>query len=221
MPYESEAVQKATQESAAGAELTDEVFEEIVKEIEETLVLPTQKHQPQIILCPVGLVGSGKTTVIKLLSARLGLVRISGDEIRRQLQLKDYNLLRTLEIADSLAKKYIDLGYSIGIDSDCAGNGKDLVRANTEEHPDIRIIWIHVQAPEPLILERLRIRHQPSDNAEHHPILRDADHAIANYLRRKPLHEHLDFPFLYTFDMSRDDLAKQIDEAVEMIEKIK
>lgn len=211
MQNDSESIRKANQESAQGTNLSDDAFEQIVKETEDSLAIPAQKRQPQILLCPVGLIGSGKTTVITPLSERLHLIRISGDEIRKRLASKGYNYLRVLEITSHLVKKYLGLGYSIAIDSDCAGAGRDMIQQTAKKYPAINIIWIHIHAPELCILERLRVRH-PSSN--------DAERMIASYMRRKPLHERLDFPFLYIFDTSRDDLPQQINEAMGLIEAI-
>ncbi|MDE1944098.1 MAG: hypothetical protein KGH97_01205 [Patescibacteria group bacterium] len=51
----------------------------------------------QVFLAPVGRVGAGKTTVVKPLAERLGLVRISSDEIRKLLKERGlgYGPLRT------------------------------------------------------------------------------------------------------------------------------
>jgi len=45
----------------------------IKKEYEDTLVFPVIKPDPQFVLCPIGLVGAGKTTVMMPLAERLSL----------------------------------------------------------------------------------------------------------------------------------------------------
>src|SRR3989304_39914 len=45
-----------------------EVLEEVKKKYERSLVIPNTKPSPQWILMPVGVVGSGKTTVVKPLA---------------------------------------------------------------------------------------------------------------------------------------------------------
>lgn len=59
-----------------------EILEKGAREYEESLVIPTTKSCPQWMLMPVGLVGAGKTTVVKPLARRLGLIRMSTDEVR-------------------------------------------------------------------------------------------------------------------------------------------
>ena len=52
-----------------------------------------KKANQELILCPVGLVGAGKTTVLKPISKILNLVRVSSDEIRGILKQEGYNFL--------------------------------------------------------------------------------------------------------------------------------
>lgn len=200
-------------ESTKGNMLKDNALQNILQEVDDSLAISVKKHIPQILLCPVGLVGAGKTTVIKPLSTRLGLVRISTDEIRKHLKAKGYNYLRTTEIAELLIQKHLEGGYSVAIDADCAGSTQKIVSKLTDES-GIVPIWIHINPPESFILNKLR-------TYKHTWLFKDASEAIDNYLRRKPLHEKLNLPFLYTFDTSKENLSQQIDEVVHLIEQIK
>ena len=203
---------RATQEEASGHTLTDDQIPAILEVMDASLVVPKEKAQPQRLLCPVGLVGAGKTTVVEPLSLKLGFIRISTDEIRKYLKSQGYNYLRTKEIAAALIKKYIQLGHSVAIDADCAGSTKEIIEYLTKQ-TGITPIWIHIHPPEAFILNKLR-------TYNHTWLFKDADQAIENYERRKPLHEHLDQPFVYTFDPSRPDLDRQIDEAIQRIRSL-
>ncbi|MFA6072331.1 MAG: hypothetical protein WC810_27530 [Janthinobacterium sp.] len=111
-------LESANQESTDGKELTDFEFNSILEKYKESIEIPPTKPTKQWILCAIGLVGAGKTTVIKPLSQSLNLVRISTDEIRRILLENGYNLLRTIELAKFLTKKFLDDGYSLALDGD-------------------------------------------------------------------------------------------------------
>jgi len=197
-------------ESKVGQDLTAADFDKISQLYEKQLELPSVKSANQILLCPVGLVGSGKTTVVKPLSKALSLVRISTDEVRRILKENGFNYVRTREIAKNLIAKYLKQGFSVAIDADCIGYVDGLINEVSQD-PRIKVIWIHIKPPESFILNKLR-------NYKHTWLFKDADDAIHCYQERKPLHEHLDMPFLYTFDTSRDDLNMQIEEAIKLIQ---
>lgn len=200
------------EESKVGKDVMAADFENISQLYEKQLELPSGKPMHQILLCPVGLVGSGKTTVVKPLSKALSLLRISSDEIRKILKENGFNYVRTREIAKNLIGKYLKQGFSVAIDADCAGSSYELIN-EISRNPQIKVIWIHINPPESFILNKLR-------NYKHTWLFENADDAIHCYQERKPLHEHLDMPFLYTFDTSRDNLDEQVKEAIELIQAI-
>lgn len=199
-------------ESKVGQDLTAADFDKISQLYEKQLELPSVKPTHQILLCPVGLVGSGKTTIVKPLSQALSLVRISTDEVRKMLKENGFNYIRTREIAKNLIGKYLKQGYSVAIDADCVGALREVIDKIGND-PRIKVIWIHINPPESFIINKLR-------NYKHTWLFKDADDAIHCYQERKLLHEHLDVPFLYTFDTSREDLDLQIEEANKLIKAI-
>lgn len=178
---------------------------------EGNLVLPTVQPPVQFILCPVGLIGAGKSTVTKILAEKLFLVRISTDEIRKILNDKGLPYTDTLKIAGSLALKYIKLGYSIAIDADCAGLESQALISQAEKDFRVKPVWIRITAPEEIIIQRL-------NNSEKMWLFKTAEGAIKNYMDRKPLHENLTMPFVYTFDTSQNTTDKKIEEAISAIE---
>jgi hypothetical protein len=189
---------------------TEEEIKRVEEEYISTLKLPISKPTPQWMLCPVGLVGSGKTTILRILSERLHLLQLRADDVR--VLLKKYGLAysTTQTIGAHLLEKFLDEGYSIAMDSDCVGKAKQLIE-NMSQKYTIQSIWIHINPPELFILHALQHR-------ETTKIFGSVENALANYERRKPLHEHLDMPFTYTFDPSREDFEKQIEESVGKIE---
>ena len=187
-------------------------IQEFTDKYENQIVAPNKKPRNQFILCPIGLVGAGKTTVVKPLSDKLGLVRISGDEIRELLKEKGHRYDKVQDIATIVAEKYLDEGYSVCSDNDCVTEKTQTILNSLKEKYDLKLVWIHINPPEEFIINKLS-NLKPD-------WLGTAEQMIENYYQRKPLHEHLNFPFVYTFDTSRDNLSNQIEEAAEIVKEV-
>lgn len=186
-----------------------------MSEYEDSLTIPPQPVRKQFILCPVGIVGAGKTTVLKPMSEKLSLVRISGDEIRKSLKEHGLGYDALVPIGSELSKKYLAQGYSLALDSDAASPRSKAIIQKAEQEFGVIPIWIHINPPEEFILNKLRTHEQPTW------LFESADQAVQNYMDRKYLHEDLaGYNFVYEFDTSKNDLDKQIGEAVSIIEKI-
>lgn len=198
-------------ESTDGLVVDDAAFERIKNLYTAQLIIPDQIPERQFFLCPIGLVGAGKTTVIKPLAEHFHLVRISTDEIRKLLQEQGYNHVKTAELAYSIISDFAKKGYGVAVDADCAGNNVAGSIRQAAKAIGAKIAWIHINSPEDFILQKLR-------NFKHTWLFKNADEAIASYYCRKPLHEHLDFPFLYTFNTSHSDLPRQLEDAIGIIE---
>lgn len=198
--------------------MNTELIEKVLSLYESSLEIPTEKPKNQFLLCPVGLVGSGKTTVIKPLCARLSLLRLSTDEVRKII----YNLSATVtleefsKIMTTLFKKYLSQGYSIAIDADCASAiTQNLIQERQRDY-NLKVVWIHVAPGEDFIINKLR-NYSLTHNETW--LFKNADEAVKNYMARKDLHKNLTMPFVYTFDTSLATLGNQIDEAVDVIKK--
>lgn len=192
--------------------LPPEQFQTFVDEYEKTIEIPKEKGR-QFLLCPIGLVGSGKTTVLKPLAERLGLVRISSDDIRKMLKDKGFDYKSMEYVAFSVADYFIAQGYGIAIDADCARPDKREQLEKLATKTAIPLVWIHINPPEEFIINKLT-------NYPHTWLFKNAEEAIENYRARKPLHQNLNFNFTYTFDTSKSNMSEQIAEAVEIIKKI-
>lgn len=191
-----------------------EVLEEVMKECEETLIIPLTKNKPQWMLMPVGLVGAGKTTVIKPLAERLGLIRLSTDEVRQKLKLKGYSYEGCREIIRELSNKYLNLGYSLAFDANTGSKiGMEYNKKTLEAFPNVHQVFIYVNPPEEFIINKLK-------NYKHTWLFKDSEHAVKSFYENKKDFSRPNLPFVYEFDPSRSDLAKQIDEAVIAINKL-
>ncbi len=203
-------LEQANEELGTGRDLSDADFSAVSLLYQRTVHVPDSKPIQQVLLCPVGLVGAGKSTVVKPISERLSFVRISTDEIRKLLKEQGFNYGRTREMAYRLISEFLQKGYSIAIDADCINQeARDAIKKVAEKYR-LASLWIHINPPEEFIINKLR-------NFQHTWLFRDAKDAINNYRRRKPLHaEYLKLiDFYFTFDTSKSDLDAQINQFVE------
>lgn len=191
-----------------------EILEEVAREYEESLAIPAIKNNPQWMLMPVGLIGAGKTTVVKPLAERLGLIRMSTDEVRQKLKERGYSYEGCRDITHELSKKYLNLGYSLAIDANTGSKaGMEYNEKSAEAFPNVRQIFIHVNPPEEFIINKLK-------NYKHTWLFNNDEHAIRLFHENKRNFSRPDLPFVYEFDTSRDNLTTQIDEAVTAIQKV-
>jgi len=197
-------------------DLPDTNFEEIRELYRSQIELPHSKPIKKFLLCPVGIVGAGKTTVVKPLSSRLGLARVSTDEIRKILKEKGFNYNRVRELAFSIAKELVERGYGVAVDANC---GSDKSREEIKEFQTkygIRVVWIHVDPPESFIVNKL-------EKYKHDWLFKDGDEAVEAYFKYKEKYgdfKNLGLPYSYIFDTSGNDLNEQINEAVNIIKNL-
>ena len=186
------------------------LVEKITTDYERSLVIPKDKNSKPFLLCPVGVVGAGKSTVTRPLSEMFSLVRISTDEIRQLfISTKEtYEEDWVYEITQKLIKKYIALGYGIAIDANCA-NKRPLIE-ELSKHYALPIIWVFVNPPEEFVVTKLK-------KYPHGTLFKDVDEALGCYYRSKDALVTKGIPFVYTFDTSRDDIVDQVKEAYELI----
>ena len=189
-----------------------EVLEDVAKEYEQTLVIPAHKPSPQWMLMPVGLVGAGKTTVVKPLTEHFGLIRISADEIRERLKNRGYSYEGLRDMIQELIKKYLGLGYSLACDANTGSTfGLEYNKKTKEAFPHVPHIFIHINPPEQFIINKLK-------NYHHTWLFKDAGHAIKAFRKNKEDFTVPDISFVYTFDPSRDDFQEQLKQGIKAIE---
>jgi predicted kinase len=190
---------------------------QVSKIYEEGLHVPANKSEAPFIICPVGYIGSGKSTVLKLLQQQLPFVRISTDELRKLLrEHNNFDSNHAREISLALISKYSQAGYNVGIDATCwrLASGGDYERDFHDliQKSGARVFWIDIDPPEEFIINKLRAY-------QHTWLFRNGDHAVERYRVHKEAVKKDGIPFLYTFDPSRGNLSEQVDEAVELIRR--
>ncbi len=185
---------------------SDADIEKILSTYYPSIRVPSEKPEKLFILCPVGLPGAGKTTVIKPLAEALSLVRISTDDIRHVLKDENFGYGRIVEMTTRVIEDFLGRGYSVAIDADCGSlETQERIRLRSEEF-GAKPIWINVAPPEAFIINKLR-------TFKHTWLFKDGDVAVANYQSQKARERNLNLPFAYTFDTSHIDLPTQIEEA--------
>lgn len=190
-----------------------EVLDEVLKEYETTLIISKNKQTPQWMLMPVGLIGSGKSTVTKPLADHFGLIRISTDEIRQVLKQKGFSYEGARDIAHNLQIKYLNQGYSIAVDANTgSATGIEFNKKTEKDFPHVRQIFIHINPPEEFIVNKLK-------NYKHTWLFNDGEEAVCNFKENLKKFSLPNLPFIYEFDTSRENLDQQIGEAIDLINK--
>ncbi len=190
-------------------------LEDIEKDFRSSIEIPKSISQKQFFFCPVGLVGAGKTTVTKPISERLGLVRISSDELRKMLKENGHDYSPVKQIGLKLAQEFAQKGLSIAFDMDCGNPEVKEFVEKLAEKLHAKVVYVHINTPKEYIFEKFR-RHPPSWLAE------NPEDMINNYYaqKEKRTKENTPFDYLFTFDTSRPDLNKQIDDCIKKIESV-
>lgn len=189
---------------------------EIETEFRANIKITESKPAKQFFLCPVGLVGSGKSTVLKPIAEKFNLVRISSDEVRKSLLENGHDYSPVKEIVFRAINEIARQGYSLALDMDC---GNPVTKEYTEKlssELNAKIFYIHINPPEEYVFEKFRnFPLELSWLAPGRP-----DDMINNYLVQKEKRkvENTHFDFIYTFDTSKANIAEQISECCEKIE---
>jgi predicted kinase len=196
--------------------LTLDDIPSIRQEYKNTLILPPKNKisSSQFFLCPVGLVGAGKSTVIKPLSEKLSLVRISSDEVREILKRRNVGYEQLMEIVQPLTGELATQGFSLAFDADCGNpKTKEFILALAQK-VKAEVFWIHINPPEDFILHKLR-------TYNHTWLFKNEEEAVENYFqqKKKRREENTHFDFLATIDTSRTDLAIQIEQTANLIKE--
>jgi len=188
---------------------TEEIFKSFI-------AIPKNIPDKQFFFCPVGFVGTGKTTVAKPISDRFGLLRISSDELRKILKENNLDFSPLKEIILKIAKEFAERGYSISFDMDCGNPETKTAIEELAKKLDAKIVWVHVDTPEDYVINGF------INDAQYRSWLtNDPQKMIDNYHEQKERRakENTHFDFLCTFDTSSPGLGRQINECCEKINK--
>jgi len=180
---------------------------------------PEAQQKPQFCLCVIGLVGAGKSTVLRKIANHLPIIRVSGDEVRKMIYEKGLPEVSAEILAEMNAitvSRLVGEGYRFAYDNDFAHPDIRSIMLAERQKSSVPVFWIRVSPPEQFILNKLRAHPQPTH------LFKSTDEAITRYYQRKELHtaqaaELARLPYLYTFDTSAPDLDEQVAAAVRII----
>lgn len=188
----------------------------LYNEYKKTISIPKLKNKRQIIIAPVGLVGSGKSTVIKPLSKLLSLVRISTDEIRMLARdshaAEKYDLVSVFR---EVMTYYLNRGYSLAIDADVSNiEHRELIEFEAIKK-DIKIFYIKISPPKKWILEKFaKFKYKKNG------LFKNKEEALDNFKNSVKLKWPLvDLDYIYKFDTSKQNLKQQILNCEGLIKK--
>lgn len=201
--------------------MTKEELEQIADEYYDLIEKPAAaKRSPQFSLCIIGLVGAGKSTVLRKLCEHIPMVCESGDEVRKLLFEKNLPQFDSATIA-KIGERVIDRlkreGYRVAYDNDFANPEIRAAMLKHNQRLGTPVLWIRIMPPEDFIINKLR-------NYKHTYLFSDADEAIANYVKRKAFHQReaaalAVLPYISTFDTSSPNLDQQVADAAKKIER--
>ncbi len=178
-----------------------------------SLKIPENKPAKQIFFCPVGLVGAGKTTITKPIAERMGLLRLSSDELRKILKENGHDYSPVKDMGFKIAKDFAHKGFSIAFDLDCSNIDSKNFIEDLAADLKAEIIWVHIKTPESHIFEKFR-KHPPTWLADNPQMMIDN----YNSQKEKRARENTHFDFFMTFDTSKDDVSGQIEEGIKRIQ---
>lgn len=183
---------------------TLEAIEQLEALYEKSLVLPQEKREHKILLCPVGHVASGKTTVIKPLSEMLHLVRISTDELRVLARDNDIPCHEHV-VAFNLVRKYLAEGYSIACDFDCSSlEAREFLEAESLLH-HAKVLFLKVNPPQAWIMNKIQKMNYSEDG-----LFKDISVGLAEIERSFTTMTFPDIEYACEFDTSSPSLPASV-----------
>jgi len=188
---------------------------EILKIYLNSLKLPNKKPDKKIIIAPIGLIGSGKTTILSKLSKHLPVVVMSGDVIRKTLGEQGFDFDSVYTIAERAAIKLLGEGFSVATDSDCIN--EEIIKKAKERaiYHDATLVWIHINTSEKQCITNIKERGTTIFGVEPGSMIK------SYHKRKKELHSK-EYPMQFTcmFSGKHDKTEEEVESCVSKIQKI-
>ncbi len=190
-------------------------LDEVEAEFRSQILIPKNKPLRQFFFCPTGYIGSGKTTITKMVSEKFNLIRISNDDLRFILKENghDYSTLKDTVI--KIAEEFVQQGFSIAFDMNCAN---PITKNKVDEFScklGIPTIWVHINPPEKFIINNIKLRNNIR-------IFGETQRALDNYFYQKQsfAQNMMDIKYAYTIDPSKSNFNDQIIGLYSIIENL-
>ncbi|MBI4132819.1 MAG: AAA family ATPase [Candidatus Sungbacteria bacterium] len=144
----------------------------------------SSREPSKYIIALIGVVGSGKTHIAKILSKRLGAARITTDEIRVGLRKRRRSYNQAPKITARRAERFLRNGQSVILDFDAINPARRRELRWRAREFEARLYFLEVRTPQRTILARLRKKRYTSGD-----LFKDADEATRVYFVRKKFRE--------------------------------
>ncbi len=175
--------------------------------------IPKTKLNKQIVIAPVGLIKSGKTTVTKLLTKKIGAVRISSDEVRvlaRDSKIEIFDIKETFFI---LLNYFINKNLSVVADAGWSDFEKREALEMLGVEKGFEVVYIKINPPRKYILDGIKnFKYKKGE------LFRNSEEVMRDFKRtlkeRWPLS---DLDYIHTFNPAKENLSEQVGECVEKI----
>lgn len=183
-------------------EIEKTIADGLIEKIKQTEITKDFK----LLICPVGLVGAGKSTTVVPLSRILKIPRVSSDEIRRELKNANLDYSALKDISNTICGYFLDLGFGLTLDQDLASQLEFVKTIKDKYH--LQTIFLHINPPEEFIIRKLR--NWKGDKW----LTDDQEKMVENYFARKEAHKDIQdkIKFDYVVDTSLLNLEERIQE---------
>lgn len=150
--------------------------------------MPENLVRRLIIIAMMGVVGSGKTYVAKILAKRLKLLHIRADELRVKQREKGRKRVETriFALVKKPLEKALKRNRSVILDADFRYQDRQKELKAIAKRWKARLYFIYVSAPERLILKRLGTHHYTKND-----LFQGAEEAIKIYYTRRKWHNKI------------------------------
>jgi predicted kinase len=140
--------------------------------------------QKKLLIALTGSVGSGKSYIAKILAKKLGAIHIRTDDIRVKLRTQGKPYTTAPRIAAGLRNQALEQRKSVIADFDAVLPRRQHELKKIADRYHAHFFLIQINAPEKLILHRLRHKHYTKKE-----LFKNAKEAIRVYYIRKKLRE--------------------------------
>jgi len=157
---------------------------EVAKQFVSSLKCPKRKTKNPIVVAVVGLIGSGKSSVAKVLASLIGATLIGGNEIRVMLRDKkqEYNPVRN--ITKKAISAALKANSNVVLDSDFIDPKKRTDFEKKLKELKTKMVYLRTWADRDTIIERLIKAKYNSDR----DLFKTSTIAIREMWRRTPHH---------------------------------
>jgi len=207
--------------------MEQEKFQQLVQDFLSRLELPAEQTAKPLIIATIGLIGSGRSTVTKMVAAKLkGAVLIKSDSAR--YLLKEAGLPwgdNVKQILKGVAVELLGKGYGVVFDGNAADEEDRKNISEIAEQTEASVYYVRINIDPAIAKERKRVRYDDPSWVSSFEDFRvnTTEKILKNLDERVELHKNLkssDIPNLLG-EVDNNDSLEELEKQVEkLIEKI-